>query len=188
MADKNVPPPLLPAHIEATIHLIARIRSEHQQKASPLQRAIERMIVFVGRPRFVGLLAAFVASWIGLNLLASALGYRPIDPPPFSWLQFAASLASLFTVVLILADERREDQLAQLHEQLNLELAILSEQKTAKVIQLLEESRRDNPLIHNRVDQEAEAMARPADPKTVLEAIEETDAEVKEIRRGPGGS
>src|SRR5262249_28184856 len=25
MADKNVPPPLLPAHIEATIHLIARI-------------------------------------------------------------------------------------------------------------------------------------------------------------------
>jgi uncharacterized membrane protein len=89
---------------------------------------------------------------------------------------------------LILADERREDRLAQLHEQLNLELAILSEQKTAKVIQLLEESRRDNPLIHNRVDQEAEAMARPADPKTVLEAIEETDAEVEEIRRGPGGS
>jgi hypothetical protein len=45
------------------------------------------------------------------------------------------SRASLFTVVLILADERRDDQLAQLHEQLNLELAILSEQKTAKVIQ-----------------------------------------------------
>ena len=31
-------------------------------------------------------------------------------------------------------------QLAQLREQLTLELAILSEQKTAKVIQLLEES------------------------------------------------
>ena len=90
------------------------------------------------------MLAVIVASWISLNLLADALGYRPIDPPPFSWLQDAVSLASLFMVISILATQRREDQLAQLHEQLNLELAILSEQKTAKVIQLLEESRRDN--------------------------------------------
>ena len=60
--------------------------------------------------------------------------------------------------------------------------AILSEQKTAKVIELLEESRRDNPLIHNRVDQEADVMAKPADPKTVLEAIKETDVEAQEIR------
>ena len=44
----------------------------------------------------------------------------------------------------------------------------MSEQKTAKVIQLLEESRRDNPLIRDRVDQEAEAMAQPADPQSVL--------------------
>jgi uncharacterized membrane protein len=66
-------------------------------------------------------------------------------------------------VVLILATQRREYQLAQLREQLTLKLAILGEQKTAKVIQLLEESRRDNPLIRNRVDQVAEAMAQPAD-------------------------
>jgi hypothetical protein len=50
------------------------------------------------------------------------------------------------------------------------------------VIELLEESRRDNPLIHNRVDQEADVMAKPADPKTVLEAIKETDVEAQEIR------
>jgi hypothetical protein len=38
-------------------------------------------------------------------------------------------------------------------------LATLSDQKTAKVIQLLEESRRCNPFIRDRVDREAEAMA-----------------------------
>ena len=81
-----------------------------------------------------------------------------------------------------------EDQLAQLHEQLNLELANLSEQKTAKVIQLLEESRRDNPLIPNRLDQEAEVMAQPANPQSVLEAIKETDAEAEEIIGGADGS
>ena len=81
-----------------------------------------------------------------------------------------------------------EDQLAQLHEQLNLELANLSEQKTAKVIQLLEESRRDNPLIRNRVDQVAEAMAQPADPQSVLDAIRETHAEAEQISGSADGT
>jgi hypothetical protein len=63
---------------------------------------------------------------------------------------------SLYMVILILATQQREYHLSQLREQLILELAILSEQ------QLLEESRRDNPLIRNRVNQEAEAMAQPA--------------------------
>jgi uncharacterized membrane protein len=182
MSDTNVPLPPLPAHIEATIRLITRLRAEHHQNATSVQRAIDGMTAFIGRPRFLGVLAVAVTSWISLNLLAGALGYRPIDPPPFSGLEGAVSVASLFMVVLILATQRREDQLAQLREQLNLELAILSEQKTAKVIELLEESRRDNPLIHNRVDQEADIMAKPADPKTVLEAIKETDVEAQEIR------
>jgi uncharacterized membrane protein len=123
-------------------------------------------------------------SWISLNLLAAALGYRPIDPPPFSWLGGAVSLVSLYMVILILATQQRE---YQLREQLTLELAILSEQKTAKVIQLLEESRRDNPLIRNRVDQEADAMAQPADPKSVLDAIKETHAEAEQISGSADG-
>ena len=65
--------------------------------------------------------------------------------------------------------------------QLTLELAILSEQKTAKVIELLEEVRRDNPLIQDRVDQEAEVMAQPADPKSVLNVIKETHAKAEQI-------
>jgi uncharacterized membrane protein len=185
MATTNAPLPLLPAHIEATIRSIARLHAEHHQNATPLQRAVARTMTFVGRPQFLGVLTVIVASWICLNLLAGALGYHPIDPPPFSGLTGAVSLASLYMVVLILATQRRENQLAQLREQLNLELAILSEQKTAKVIQLLEESRRDNPLLRNRVDQEAEAMAQPADPQSVLEAIKETHAEAEQISGGP---
>jgi uncharacterized membrane protein len=188
MAITNAPLPLLPAHIEATIQSIARLHAEHHQNATPLQRAVARIITFVGRPQFLGVLTVIVASWIILNLLAGALGYRAIDPPPFSGLIGAVSLASLYMVVLILATQRRENQLAQLREQLNLELAILSEQKTAKVIQLLEESRRDNPLLRNRVDQEAEAMAQPADPQSVLEAIKETHAEAEQISGGADGS
>ena len=111
--------------------------------------------------------------------LPTTLGYRPLDPPPFPWLSGAASLASLYLVVLILTTQSRDDRLTQRREQLNLELAILSEQKTAKVVALLEELRRDSPAVRDRVDKQADVMARPADPQSVIDAIKETRSEAR---------
>jgi uncharacterized membrane protein len=70
--------------------------------------------------------------------------------------------------------QRRKDELSELREQLTLELAIMTEQKGAKLIALMEEMRRDNPLLANRVDTEADDMSAPADPEAVLEAFQET--------------
>jgi uncharacterized membrane protein len=183
MPEKLIPSPILPTHIDETIRSIAQLQIEHHENATPPQQAVDRLTAWLSRPGFIGVLTGIVAGWIGLNLAAVALGYRPIDPPPFTWLWGAVSLASLYMVVLVLATQRREDQLAQHRELLILELGILSEQKTAKVIELLEESRRDSPLIPDRVDQEANAMAQPSDPQSVLDAIKQTHAKV----RGIGG-
>jgi uncharacterized membrane protein len=188
VADPTVPPPMLPVHIDETIRSIAQLHAEHHEKATPLQRGVDRATALLGRPRFIGVLTVVVIGWIGLNLLGAALGYRPVDPPPFTWLGGAVSLVSLYMVVLVLATQRREDLLARHRELLLLELAILSEQKTAKVIQLLEEVRRDNPHIRDRIDQEAEAMAQPADPQSVLEVIKETHAKVEKIGGLPVGA
>lgn len=97
-----------------------------------------------------------------------------LDAPPFNWLQGGAGVLALYITVLILTTRRRENELSELREQLNLELVITNEQKTAKVIQLLEELRRDMPQVKNRVDAEAVAMAQPANPEVMLEAIKET--------------
>src|SRR5580658_6066668 len=181
MTDANVPPLALPDHIEETIRSIDRLHAEHRRDATKLQRAVDRVTTLLARPGFVGVVTAIVVVWVGCNLLAAALGHRAIDPPPFSGLAGAVSLASLYMVVLILATQRREDQLAQHREQLILELALLSEQKTAKVIELLEEFRRDSPLIHDRVDRQADSMAQPADPQQMLDAIKEIRAEAVQL-------
>jgi uncharacterized membrane protein len=76
-----------------------------------------------------------------------------------------------------LTTQSGDDRLTQRRELLNLELTILSEQKIAKVVALLEELRQDSPHLHNRVDDLAEAMARPADPQSVIEAMKETRSE-----------
>jgi len=171
--------PILPAHIEETIRSIARLHADHHRTATPLQRFVDRATALVGRPRFIGIVTLFVFAWVGGNGAASLAGYAAFDPPPFAWFDGLVSLGALYIALLILTTQRREDQLAQHREQLTLELAILSEQKTAKVIELLEEMRRDNPNLRNRVDEEAAAMAIPADPQSVLNAIKETHAEAE---------
>jgi uncharacterized membrane protein len=173
MPDTDFASPILPAHLEETIRSIDRLHAEHHQDATPLQRAVDRITSLLGRPGFLGVVTVIVVCWVGCNLLAAALGFHPVDPPPFSGLAAATSLASLYMVVVILATQRREDQLARHREHLILELVLLGEQKTAKVIELLEEIRRDNPHIHDRVDRQADSMAQPADPQQVLDAIKE---------------
>jgi uncharacterized membrane protein len=160
-----------PTHIEDTVQAIARLRAEHDRGASALQRMVERFTARVGSPGFVVVLTILVGSWIGLNCFYLALGNKPIDEPPFCWMQGAVALAALYMTVFILATQRREDELANRHEQLTLELAMLSEQKTAKIISLLEELRQDHPEIHDRVDKEAAAMSSPVDSRSILEAL-----------------
>ena len=165
--------PTLPPHIEETIKALARLQAQHDQQASPLQRVVDSLTARAARPEFVSVLALLVLSWGGINLGMAWLGRAPPDPPPFFWMQGMIALSALIMTSLILTTQRREDQLTGQREQLTLELSILSEQKAAKIIALLEELRRDHPGIHDRTDAQADAMSEPADPQTVLDAIQE---------------
>ena len=163
MADPQTTP-ILPAHIEDTVQAIARFHAEHHDRATPLERMIEGLTARAGSPKFIGLLTVAVVAWISLNVTLSLSGHAPLDEPPFYWMQGVVGLAALYMTSLILTTQRRDDQLASLREQLTLELGILSEQKAAKIIELLEEMRRDDPHIRNRLDPEAVAMSNPCRP------------------------
>lgn len=164
----------VPAHVEDTVKAVASFHAAHDAEASSLQRLIEQVTRRAGRPAFIALLTALVVGWIALNLGLMALGRTPIDKPPFFWLQGAVALTALYMTVLILTTQRREDKLAGLRDQLTLELSILSEQKSAKIIGLLEEMRRDDPHISDRPDEHADALSTPADPNAVLDALKGT--------------
>ena len=166
--------PILPAHIDETIRAIAELHVQHHRQATPVQRAVDRLTSLVSRPRFVGWLTLAIMLWIAVNLSLQLFGMRTLDPAPFAYLQDVGEVLGLYLTLLILITQRREDQLTEAREQLTLELAILSEQKSAKIIALLEELRRDNPLLTDRVDEEADALSMPADPQAVLDAIKET--------------
>ena len=77
---------------------------------------------------------------------------------------------------MILTTQRRESELTTRREQLTLELSILTEQKAAKLIQLVAQLRQDHPGIANRIDREANEMSASTDLHDELAAIQVSHA------------
>jgi uncharacterized membrane protein len=161
-------------HIETTVQQMAELHAQHAKALSGSRRRVIKTTALLAKPRLIVGLVLFVALWVGFNVFGPAFGLPAFDAPPFDYLQSLASILALITTLLILATQSREEELARQRAQLTLQLAALTERKIAKVIGLLEEQRRENPLLPDREDREADAMARPADPRHVMDRILET--------------
>lgn len=157
----------LAEHVEASVEALVQLHSDHYKEASRLQRTIDGVIEVLGRP----LLAFLLILLLCLAVVAAAFAMS-IEGAVFKVLEFAATAAALGLALLILASQRRENELEEGRAKLTLELALLADRRTAKIIALLEELRRDTPMIADRVDPESEDMAAPTDAGAVMEAIE----------------
>ena len=179
MASEVVPP-----HVEETVAAIAEVHAAHYREAGPAQRLVSGATATIAQPATLALITTAVAGWIVLNLALSASGWRAPDPFPFPLLSAAVATGALYLTVMILIAQRHDDELANRRDQLTLEIAILAEQKTAKIIALLEEFRRNDPHQSDDRDTIAEALAEPADPQAVLNAIKAAHGEAS--GRGEG--
>ena len=167
----------VPPHVAETIHSIALLHAEHHRKSTLAERIVDRLTLFVGRPIF--LLALLIAGslWMAANTIVLIGGGAPLDGPPFTWMELFLTVTALIIAVMILTSQSRADRFANLREQMTLEATLLTEQKTRKIIELLEELRRDSPGVRDRRDLEAEQMAAKTDPHEVLTTIEENTQE-----------
>lgn len=156
-------------NIEAVLDFYAR----EEQKIGHSQRFIERISRFVGEPVFLGVILVFVALWIVANVFSSRLGIAEFDPAPFFWLQGIVGLGALLTATVVLSRQNRLAKLAEQRAHLDLKVTLLTEQKTAKLIDMLEELRRDLPNVPDRHDPEAAALQQSMTPGRVLAALDE---------------
>jgi uncharacterized membrane protein len=147
--------------------------TREEQKRSPSQRHAESIGGFVGRPAFLVVILLFVSVWMGVNLALIAWGKAPFDEPPFIWLQGLTGLAALLTTTFVLIKQNRVDKLSEQRAHLDLKVTLLIEQKTAKLIDLMEELRRDLPNVRDRHDSGAAVMQQAMSPEGVLAALDE---------------
>lgn len=159
--------------VQQNVQTIADMHARAEQAVSHHQRRLELATALLGRPIFFNALLGVVAGWVLLNAAAPALHIRRLDPPPFYWLQGCIGLLALLMAILILIKQNRMGKMAERRALLDLQVNLLVEQKVTKLIALVEELRRDIPIVGDRHDPQAEAMTRPVDPAKLEQSIEQ---------------
>lgn len=172
--------------ISQNIEAILAFYTREEQKISRSQRVLETISSFVGRPLFLVSSLLFVALWIVANVYAPQLGWVVFDPPPFAWLQGIFSLGALLTATVVLIKQNRLAKLEELRAHLDLQVNLLAEQKATKLIDLIEELRRDLPMVKDRSDPEAAALKQPTDPNVVLATLDERREKEDRSKGGKG--
>ena len=156
-------------NIEAVLDFYTR----EEQKISSSQRILERISEFIGQPIFLGIILLLVVIWMITNVILHLFGITEIDPPPYFWLQGIIGLGALLTATIVLTKQNRFAKLAERRSHLDLKVMLLTEQKAAKLINLLEELRRDLPNVKNRSDVEAATLQQAISPDLVFATLDE---------------
>ena len=141
---------------------------------------IERVFDALAKPLALYALLGLIALWILLNLALMLLGRKPFDAPPFYYLDTVLAIFSLLTAVVILIVQARQGKLAEARAEVELQVNLLSEQKIAKLIELVEALRFDTPFMKNGSDAEVEAMKQSITPEQIMDAIRAYELEVSE--------
>ena len=159
--------------IEQNIDSVVAFHRREWGQTSPSQRLVERVSHFIGRPIFLIGILGFVGIWIASQVDAPYIRWTPFDPWPFPILHGLLTLIALITTTIVLIAQNRLTKLEQQNAHLDLQVNLLTEQKVTKLVHLIEELRRDLPMVRDRHDPQAAAMQQPADTTEVLSAIKE---------------
>jgi len=163
----------VPEPVQSTVESIADLHAEHYLALPKSQIGIEYVTDRLGRPWALFVCLGILALWMGANLWSKAHFGRAWDPPPFAWLQTLTSIAAFLMTILILVTENRQGNLDERRSQLTLQIALLTERKITKVVELVERIRQEHPLLSDPTDKETADMMQPADPREVLQSLDE---------------
>jgi uncharacterized membrane protein len=162
---------LIPEQIVKNIETIASHQEQYQARATKAQRSLEKIVSVFGTAEFLYFQIVFFLAWEFCGYLVE-IHILPPDFPEFSVREQWLDLASLFISTGVLVYENRQEKVNEERSHLMLQLNLITEQKIAKLISLVEELRIDLPNVKNRNDEEAEVMKQATDPQVILEVIQ----------------
>ena len=167
---------LLPEIDEANSEVFALTRQlshKHNDEAGSLQHLVDWCTGVFANPMFSLFLTGLILVWMLINLCIYWFHLSSIDPAPFVWLTGAITTLSLYCVVLVLSTQRRGEKLMSQLERLSVEMAVISDEKVSKAIELLENARRLAEGPESRPDAEADRLSRPGDHSAISRAIKD---------------
>ena len=108
--------------------------------------------------------------WIILN--TRVLGNEPFDPFPFNLLTMAVSLEAIFLATIVLISQNRQGRIADIREQLDVEIDVRAESEITKVLVMLEEVC-EKLGVHLEDDPELKQMEQRTDLQKIRDRIDD---------------
>jgi uncharacterized membrane protein len=116
------------AQLVAARKLVARnVAAESDLVISFGQRAADAVTTFGGSWTFVGLFAAFMILWVGLNGYLALQRGRTFDPYPYILLNLFLSMLAAIQAPIILMSQNRQSDKDRLHAEHSYEVNLKSE-------------------------------------------------------------
>jgi len=119
----------------ASRHPMIALKAAHSADRSPMERFADTLIRIASSTASLVLHIAWFSLWILLN--TGVLGTTPFDPFPFGLLTMVVSLEAIFLSVFVLIGQSREASIAELREELTLQVNLRMEAEVTKTLQLV---------------------------------------------------
>jgi uncharacterized membrane protein len=151
------------------------VKAQHAKDRGPIERFAERLNAIAASTPFLVIHTIWFVVWISWNV--GLLGLRPFDPYPFGLLTMVVSLEAIFLSIFVLLAQKREATIAELREEIALQVGLWTEQEVTKTLQLVTGlyRRLGHPIAD---DPELKEMLRPLDVKGIenrlVKQIEQT--------------
>jgi uncharacterized membrane protein len=111
------------------------IKAQHSANRTRLERFVDGLNQIASSTLF--LVAHFIAFAFWLLWNTGKLGIPPVDPFPFGLMTTIVSLEAIFLTLFVLMAQQRESAIAELREELGLQVSLRVEQEVTKTLQLV---------------------------------------------------
>jgi len=138
--------------------VVQSYRAKADAKRTITDKFADVLTLKFGSVLFLSMNAVWFLVWIVLNTKVIP-GLKPFDPFPFGLLTMIVSLEAIFLAIIVLISQNRAAKIAELREEIDLQVNSIAESEVSKVIELLGFLLKKNGIKID--DPEIEAMIQP---------------------------
>lgn len=171
-----------------TNRAVRALKTRQADKRSRLETASDRLTRVASSGYFLAAHVGWFAAWILWNT-GLLPGIEPFDPFPFGLLTMMVSLEAIFLSIFVLMAQRRESGIAELREEITLQVLMRAEEEVTKTLQLVAGL---YPRLGHKLaeDPELAEMMKPLDADAIerllMSQIERADGTTKGAKGAKG--
>ena len=161
----------IPERVQRNIDSIAALEQEFLRQRSTVACISDRIADIAASPFFIGGHLVWFSGWILLNTF-SVFGVVRFDPYPFCFLALCISSEAALLSMFVLMSQQRQRRQADQWAHVGLQVGMLSEQETTKMLQMLQSLCNHFGLKKIVQDQELKEMVKETSFVAVMQELE----------------